>query len=148
MAGKYFEELKIGEKFISPGRTITETDIVLFSGLSGDYNLPHTNEEWCKKTPFRSRIAHGLLIASIASGLSVRLGLFEGTGLAHLGTTIRFVAPVYPMDTLHVELEILGKKEMDANRGRVTVKLETINQDGKVVETEEINVMIARKLST
>jgi len=148
MKGKYFEEVELGQKFISPARTITETDIALFAGLSSDYSSPHTDEEWCKTTPFKKRIAHGLLIASIASGLLVRVGVFEGTGLAHLGTTVKFTAPVYPGDTVHVEFEIVDKKEMDEGRGRLAVKLETINQNGEVVEKEDMNIMIARKKST
>lgn len=71
MKGKYFEEITLGEKFTSQGHTITETDIVLFAGLSGDYSSPHTNDERCKTTPFKKKIAHGLLITSIASDYSL-----------------------------------------------------------------------------
>lgn len=145
MTGKFFEELSIEDKFITQARTVTETDIVLFAGLSGDYSLPHTNDEWCKKTRFGAKIAHGLLIASIASGLFTRTGLFEETGLAHLGTTMKFTAPVYAGDTVHVEFTIMGKEEMDVNRGRLAIRLEGINQNGKMVYQEDMKSMIARK---
>ena len=145
MPGKYYEELEVGQKFVSPARTVTETDIVLFAGLSGDYSLPHTNDEWCKTTPFVKKIAHGLLIASITSGLFTRTGLFEGTGLAHLGTTMKFTAPVYAGDTVHVEFTIMDKKEMDVNRGRLAIRLETFNQNGEMVYYEDMKSMIARK---
>jgi len=145
MKGKYFEELNVGEKFISPGRTVTEADIVFFAGLSGDYTLLHTNEEWCKTTFFKKRIAHGLLVASIASGLVSRMCLLEGTGLAHLGTTMKFTAPVYAGDTLNVELQIVEKKEVDETKGRFRAKMNVVNQDGEIVEKEDMNIMVARK---
>ena len=145
MPGKYYEELEVGQKFVSPARTVTETDIVLFAGLSGDYSLPHTNAEWCKTTPFGKKIAHGLLIASITSGLFTRTGLFEETGLAHLGTTMKFTAPVYAGDTVYVEFTIMDKKEMDVNRGRLAIRLETFNQKGEMVYHEDMKSMIARK---
>ena len=147
MEGKYFEEVKTGDKFVSPARTITEADIAAFAGLSGDYAKPHTDEEWCKKTPFKKRMAHGMLTASIASGLFYRMGVFEGTGLAHLGATMRFTSPVYPGDTIHIECQIVDKKEMGANRGRVAIKLEVINQSEKGVMTEDMNIMVACKTS-
>ena len=80
--GMYFEEFEIGSEVFSPGRTISEADIVNFAGLSGDYNQLHTDAEFAKGTPFGKRIAHGLLVLSIASGLAARLGFIEGTALA------------------------------------------------------------------
>ena len=145
MAPLYFEELYVGQRFVSRGRTITETDIVIFAGLSGDYNQLHTDAEWSKNTPFKRRIAHGLLVAAIASGLMYRIGFLDGTGLAHLGTTMKFTAPVFSGDTLHVELDILSKKEIDHNRGSFTVKMDVKNQDNLVVETEQMILIIARK---
>jgi acyl dehydratase len=148
MRGKYFEETKIGEKHISQGRTVTETDIVIFAGLSGDYSSPHTDDEWCKTTPFKKKMAHGLLITSISSGLFTRTGVFEGTGLAHLGTTIKYMAPVYVGDTLHIEFTVGEKEEMGSDRGRLAIKLETVNQDGKVVAKEDMKILVARKPSS
>lgn len=74
--------------------------------------------------------------------------MFEGTGLAHLGTTIKYTTPVYIGDTLHVEFTAEGKEEMDSGKGRLAVKLETVNQDGKVVEKEDMKILIARKPSS
>jgi acyl dehydratase len=146
MTPLYFEDLNVGQKLVSAGRTITEADIVMFAGLSGDYNPIHTNEEWCKKSShFKRRVAHGMLTASIASGLIFRMGFLDGTGLAHLGTTMKFLSPVFPGDTIHIELEILSKKEVDQNRGIFTVKMDIVNQDEKIVETEQTSIMIARK---
>jgi len=145
LEGKYFEEFNVGDKYTTPRRTVTETDIVLFAGLSGDYSLPHTDEEFCKRTPFKTRIAHGILTLAITSGLMTRLGLFEGTGLANLGSSERFIAPVYPGDTIYVELEVLKRKEMGKNKGMITARVDTKNQEGKVVVTQEWNIMVACK---
>jgi acyl dehydratase len=147
MTPLHFEDLNVGQKLVSAGRTITEADIVMFAGLSGDYNPIHTNEEWCKNSQFKRRVAHGMLTASIASGLIFRLGFLDGTGMAHLGTTMKFTAPVFAGDTIHVELEILSKKEVDQTRGIFTAKIDVVNQMNKIVETEQISIMIARKKS-
>src|SRR5712692_11605862 len=69
----FFEDLKIGQEYTSPGRTVTETDVVLFAGLSGDYNVLHTDAEHMKASLFGERIAHGLLGLSIQQGLLDRV---------------------------------------------------------------------------
>lgn len=106
LRGKYFEEFVVGDTLTSPGRTITETDVMLFAGLSGDYNELHTNTEFSAGTPFGQRIAHGLLGLSIASGLVGRLGLIEGTAIAFTGLEWRFKAPVFIGDTIHVRAQV------------------------------------------
>ncbi len=80
--GLYFEEFEIGQQIVSMGRTITESDIGLFAGLSGDFNQLHTDEEYAKNSLFGRRVAHGMLILAIASGLAMRTGILEGTTLA------------------------------------------------------------------
>ncbi len=79
--GMYFEEFQVGQRIISRGRTVTESDIVTFAGLSGDYTQIHTDTEFSKNTPYGQRIAHGLLGLSIASGLAMQTGVLEGTVL-------------------------------------------------------------------
>ena len=86
---RYFEEIEVGEEFESPGRTVTETDIVLFAGLSGDYNVLHTDAEFMKKSIFGERIAHGLLGLAIQSGLFYRTGRVFAT-LAFVGLKWKF----------------------------------------------------------
>ena len=80
--GMYFEEFQVGQEVITSGRTITETDIVNFAGLSGDFNFIHTNAVAAQATPFGQRVAHGMLVASIATGLAVQQGFIDGTTLA------------------------------------------------------------------
>ena len=77
--GRYFEEFEIGDTLETVGRTVTETDIVLFAGVSGDYNQLHTDAEFAKGALFGERVAHGLLGLAIASGLAARMDFAEGT---------------------------------------------------------------------
>ena len=93
--GKLFSEFEIGQTFTSGRRTITEADVVMFAGLSGDYNPLHTDKVFAEKTPFKQRIAHGMLVASISTGLAQTLGVFEGTTLALMEQTFQYKAPVF-----------------------------------------------------
>jgi acyl dehydratase len=150
-AGKYyFEDLELGSVFLSPGRTVTETDIVIFAGLSADYNMLHTDAEYSKNTVFGERIAHGLLGLAIASGLFTRTELnrmLNETVVAMLGINYwRFTAPIKIGDTVHLEIEITSKKETSKpDRGVVAFKRRLINQRGEVVQEGEIPLMIKRK---
>src|SRR3954447_1047320 len=98
--GLYFEEFVVGDEAATPSRTITETDIVQFAGLSSDWNPLHTDAEFAAATPFGQRIAHGLLGLSIASGLMARLGHIDGTAIAFRGIEEwKFSKPIYIGDT-------------------------------------------------
>jgi len=133
--GKYFEELEIGEAAESPGRTITEADIVQFAGLSGDYNPLHTDSEYAKTTIFGERVAHGLLGLSIASGLAWRTGLMEGTAEALIGIDWKFRAPIRIGDTIRLRAEVKQKKEMSRlGGGFVTFSTTLFNQRDEVTQ--------------
>ena len=109
--GLYFEEFASGQVLKSPGRTITEADIVHFAGLSGDFNQMHVDAAYSAKSYFEQRVAHGLLILSIASGLSVQTGVMEGTVIAFREINEwKFLKPVFIGDTVYVELEVLETK--------------------------------------
>ena len=141
-SGKYFDEFKIGEKFITPSRTVTEADIVNFAGISGDFNQVHTDEEFAKKLPFKGRIAHGLLTLAIASGLTSRL--IEGTAIAFLGQTNKFLGAVKPGDTITCYVEIADKKEgKKPDRGIVFFKWIVKNQRQEPVMEAEFQLMMA-----
>ncbi len=131
--GKYFEEFEVGQKVITSGRTVTETDIVAFAGLSGDYNQIHTDAEFSKTTPFGQRVAHGLLGLSIASGLIVLVGLLEGTIMAFREINQwKFSRPIYIGDTIHVEIEVKETKAMKrVGGGLVILELDVKNQHGE-----------------
>lgn len=134
-AGLKFDEFSTGDRFASQARTITESDVVAFAGLSGDFNPLHTDAEFCKQTPFGGRIAHGMLIQSIATGMANWTGVFEGTTIALLEQVIRYKEPVRFGDTIHLELKVEEKKPSSKlDRGVVIFLAQVINQDGKVVQ--------------
>ena len=131
----YFEDLRIGDEFTSPARTITEADVTLFAGLSGDHNPLHTDEEFAKQTPFGRRIAHGLLGLSVAVGLASRLGLFDGTGIGFLGLEWSFLAPIFLGDTIRARFVVEEKRETKKpDRGVLVLATEVVNQRGEVVQ--------------
>ncbi len=133
--GQYFEEFEVGQKIITAGRTITESDIVTFAGLSGDYNQIHTDAQFSAGTPFGQRVAHGLLGLSIASGLAMRTGVLEGTVLAFREiNTWKFSNPIYIGDTIHVELLVIETKALPRlGGGSVVIELAVKNQRNETV---------------
>ena len=133
--GRYFEEFEIGDVVETVARTVTETDIVLFAGLSGDYNQIHTDVEFTKGTRFGERVAHGLLGLSIASGLAAQLGLIEGTVEAFTGLEWKFRGPILIGDTIRVRLEVKRKKEMPRlGGGFVGLDVAILNQRDETVQ--------------
>jgi 3-hydroxybutyryl-CoA dehydratase len=145
--GMYFEEFSPGQKVRTAARTVTECDIVGFAGLSGDFNQIHVDDAYARTTPYGRRIAHGLCVLSIASGLAVQTGIMEGTILAFREIEEwKFSAPVFIGDTVHVELEVLETKALPRlNGGAVTLALDVVNGDGKSVQKGKwIALMLSR----
>ena len=135
--GLFFEEFIIGDQTESVGRTVTEADIVNFAGLSGDYNLIQM---------FGQRVAHGLLVLSIASGLAVRLGFMEDTILAFRALEWKFNAPVFIGDTIRVRVTVEATKPMPRlGGGLVTLKMEVVNQKDEVVNRGTWDVLCRGK---
>ncbi|HEX6006907.1 MAG TPA: MaoC/PaaZ C-terminal domain-containing protein [Burkholderiales bacterium] len=147
MRGMYWEEWEVGVEFESPARTVTEADITLFAGLSGDYNPLHVNEEYCKQTVFGGRIAHGPLVYAIAAGLLFQLHLYDDTLVAFLGfDSLKFMKPVKPGDTIHAWIKVLEKRETSrADRGVMRRELRVINQRGEVVQEGVQTFLLKRK---
>lgn len=143
----YLEDLEAGMRFVSAGRTITEADVVAFAGLSGDFNVIHTDAEFAKSSIYGQRVVYGLLGLSVASGLLDRLGVFSGSAIAMLGITDwRFTAPVFIGDTIHLELTILSVRpsRSKSDRGVVERQFEMINQHGEVAQSGRIDVLVRR----
>jgi 3-hydroxybutyryl-CoA dehydratase len=131
--GKYYEDLTIGEKYVSSGRTVTEADIVHFAGLSGDYNPLHTDKIFAGHSQFGQRIAHGALTFSIMTGLWDQLGIVRETVVAFYGVnTMRFIKPIYIGTTIHVVIEILEKRDRGDN-GIVVMRNSVMNEKGEKV---------------
>ena len=143
--GISFEDLELGQEYSSPGRTITEADIVMFAGLSGDYNVIHTDAEHMKSSLFGARIAHGLFVLSMQQGLLER-GMPAREREQFVGVKWRFKGPVKIGDTLHVRARIAAKRDSDqAGWGLVTIAREVINQSGEVVQSGETEHLVGRR---
>jgi len=143
---QYFEDIQVGDEHLSPGRTVTESDIVTFAGLSGDYNVLHTDAEFMKTSIFGERIAHGLLGLAISSGLGTRAMAKPYATLAFLGLRWRFKGPIKIGDTIKVRMKVTAKRETSKpDRGIVTVQRHVLNQRGEVVQEGDTELMIERR---
>jgi acyl dehydratase len=142
----YFEDFEIGREYVTRSRTITEADVVAFAGLSGDFNPLHTDEEFAKKTMFGTRIAHGLLGLSIASGLINQMGIAEGTVMAFLGMSWNFKGALKFGDTITVRQRVTDRRETSKqDRGILRMAISVTNQHGEVVQDGEHTLMIKRR---
>ncbi|MFC7516747.1 MaoC/PaaZ C-terminal domain-containing protein [Herbaspirillum sp. GCM10030257] len=138
--------LEVGHSFQSAGRTITESDIVSFAGLSGDFNRLHVDEEYARSTPFGQRIAHGLLVLSILSGLTTQSNGYrqlEPFVLALLDINCRFPKPTFIGDTIFVQVTVMEKiKNYRPGKDKVVFRREAINQRGEVVVQADFAMMM------
>jgi 3-hydroxybutyryl-CoA dehydratase len=142
--GLFFEEYEVGQSITSQGRTVTEADVVAFAALSGDWNPMHTDAEFASNHPFGQRVAHGLLVLSIASGLAIRLGFMEETVLAFRELADwKFSLPVFFGDTVRVQATVVETKAMPRlGGGLVTLKVQVLNQNDKVVQRGTWGVLV------
>ena len=140
----YYEDLAEGQTFTSPARTVTETDLVSFAMLSGDWNAIHTDEEFARETFYGKRVVHGLFGLSMMTGLLDRTGLFGGSAIAMLGIEDwQFKEPIFVGDTLHFQMEIVSKRLTSGrDRGIIDRKFSLINQRGEVVQEGHIGLML------
>jgi acyl dehydratase len=144
--GLFYEDFESAEPLVSRGRTISEADVMMFAGLTGDYVELHTNEQYAKTTPFGRRIAHGALVFSISVGLGTRTNILDDTVLAFAGVDrLRFVAPVFLGDTVHVVKRVADRKELGADKGTVTFETRVLNQHGKLVLTYFDRLLVKRR---
>jgi 3-hydroxybutyryl-CoA dehydratase len=127
MTGKTIEEIKIGDA-AQFSKTVTETDIILYAGITGDFNPMHIDKEYAEKTMFKSRIAHGMLSAGFISTL---LGMhLPGPGTIYMKQELNFLAPVRIGDTLTARAEV---KEIIESKKRVVMRTTCTNQNGTLV---------------
>ena len=147
----YFEDLPLEKKFVTSGRTITEADVVAFAGLSGDFNSLHVDETFAAATGFGGRIAHGLLVLSVASGLTTRLPVLHALPPSLLGmteVTCHWLAPTRIGDTIRVELTFIGAQlTKSGTRGRVTERRVALNQDDVTVLDSQWTLLVAARPS-
>ena len=150
MPGKFFEDFVVDEEYLTPSRTMTETDVVMFAAMSGDYNELHTSEAFMKSTQFGKRIVHGLLVLAVSHGLFFRLGLVEGTAIALLGIeSWKFEAPYFLGDTIRVKIKVAEKKASQSKPDRGVIKFffQVIKEDGTVTQSGYKSIMVRRKPS-
>ncbi|HYB04135.1 MAG TPA: MaoC/PaaZ C-terminal domain-containing protein [Nitrososphaerales archaeon] len=144
----FHEDFKDGQKFVSKEREITHDDIQKFANLTGDLNKLHLEQEFAKSAGFSGIVAHGVLTLSIAIGLWHSLDLTNGTILAFAGlSNVSFKAPVYPGDRIHIEAQVLSKRELASrpNAGLVRLKLAGINSRKETVLEAELALIIKKK---
>jgi acyl dehydratase len=145
MSSQYFEDYEVGSTRLTLGRTLTETDIVLHAGQSGDFYPHHMDAEWCKEQDFHQRIAHGTLVFSMAVGLTA--GEVNPEAFTYGYDRLRFVKPVFIGDTLRVRVTLKEKRD-SAKRpgyGLVVELLEAFNQRQEVVLACEHLLMVKKK---
>ena len=139
----FFEDMAVGQTYITPRRTITDTDIVQFAGLTGDYNPLHTDDVFAAKSDFGQRIAHGPMLVGMTFGLLSRVGLLDGTALALLEITWTFQAAVKPGDTIHVQATVADARlTQKTDRGVIQLNIEIVNQLGKTVQAGRAKVLV------
>ncbi len=146
---KYYEDFQVGEEWASPGRTITETDIIAFAMLSGDWDEIHTNEDFCKReSAFNTRIAQGLLGLSLVEGLKKRIPAFAETRyIASLEWNWKFIGPILIGDTVHVKYRInkLRESKSKPDRGIIWEGAQMINQRGEIIQEGEHSLLVWRR---
>ena len=141
----FFEGYTIGDKRVTLGRTITETDFVVHAGHTGDFFPHHMDAEWCKTQPFGQRMAHGTLVFSVGVGMTA--GVINPRAMSYGYDRLRFVRPVFLNDTIHVRVTIKEVRD-DAKRpkhGIVVEGLEVINQRSETVLVAEHLLLVDRR---
>jgi len=144
---KWYEDFAVGDRFVTTGRTITETDAVFWAMFTGDMSPGHVDDEFAKEFGlYGGKFPPGLAAVAIASGLKERLGILSGTGLSVTEQTIRFKSPALIGDTIHAELTVQAVSPHPSQpRGRVTMRYEVLKADGTLVAEGEWGLVVAAR---
>lgn len=142
---KTFDDYQLAETLVSRTRTITEADIVAFAGLSGDFHELHMSEEFAKRGPFGKRIAHGALIFSISTGLTIQVDASKHIIAFYGVDKLRFVKPVFIGDTLYVKKRVVELTPKDDRRGVVAFETTVLNQHHEPVIVYLDRVLVGRR---
>lgn len=140
--GLYYEDMELGFKVETAGRTISEADIMAFAGVSGDWNAIHIDAEYARTSPFGERVAHGLLGLSIASGLAMQMGFLDRTVEAFTSLEWKFRAPIKIGDTIRTVAEVSHKKSVRAAGGLVTFNVVVKNQRDETTQRGTWTIMV------
>ncbi len=143
---RYFDDFAIGDMLTTANRRITSDDINAFATLSGDHNPLHTDEAFATTGPYGSRIAHGLLVQAIATGLAIDKAGLNGSALGLRHVSCKFSAAVYADDSLHVQLQVTEKKLIPRlEGGNIVVNFRVINQDQLAVQKGTWQILVKSK---
>lgn len=145
MSSLYYQDFEIGQKFVSPGRTVTETDSTLYCMMSGDWNPMHTDAVYAKTTHFGQRVVQGTFGFALFTGMTSRWGIFNESARGLLSIEEwKFLNPIFIGDTVHVEMEIQGKRlTSKPDRGVLQRRFKIIKQDGVVAQDGRAPMLIA-----
>lgn len=139
----YFEDNAVGNRMVTRGRTVTEADVVAFAGLSGDWHPLHTDVEYARQAQFGERIAHGMLVLAIATGLAP---LDAETVMAFYGIDrLRFIRPTRLGDTIHVATEVVDAAVRDDEGGVVANSVSIVNQHDELVVSAVFRMLVRRR---
>ena len=139
----YYDDFEVGQEYFTKGRTITETDLILFSGISGVYSPLHLDEQYCRNTIFKRRVAHGPLIMAISNGLVGMLNLYEDSLIALLEIGCKFTNPVFIGDTVKATEVVHSKRETKtAGRGILVFERHIRNKNDEEVQNMKLVVML------
>ena len=142
----FLEDFEQGSMHWTPGRTLTEADVMAFAGLSGDYNPAHTDYEFARKSAFGRPIAHGLLALVVSAGLADRDGSLDGSAIALLGVNWKFSRPVFFGDTIRLKLSIESSRTTSKpDRGIVVRHVSVYNQHDEIVQEGAFTTMVKRR---
>lgn len=146
MQAWYYEDFTEGTLIPTPGRTVTEADVMAFAGISGDFNVLHMDREYAATTQFGEPIAHGLLGLAIVSGMMHQAGVINGTIIAFLGLEWRFIGPVKFGDTIKGKMRVKEKRETSKpDRGVVKLDFKILNQRNEPVQEGVFNLLMKRR---
>jgi acyl dehydratase len=142
---RYWEDIELGEEFRTPARTVTETDVVMFASMTGDFMGFHMDEEFAKDTIYGERIAHGLMGLAYMQGLKT----WVHTGIASMGSlgwTVDFRAPIRIGDTIHATFTVARKRETKKpDRGILFVDCNLYSHRGDLLQEAEHRRMVRRR---
>ena len=142
----FWDDLKVGDEFVTPARTVTETDLMVYVYLSGDFNALHTDAEYCKTHPFKERIFHGPCGITFTHGLVSRLGIFEWSVIGLLELTWKYYVHLKIGDTIHVKITIADKRETKKeDTGFLVTVRELINQRGETIQEGQTKMLMMRR---
>jgi acyl dehydratase len=140
----YFDDVHVGQTWTSDGRTVTETDVVLFAGLTGDYNPLHVDHQFARNTPYRRPIAHGLLGTSLVAGLGSHAPCMKTEAFVAIREW-KFLQPLFIGDTVRVVTEVLESRDTGRKRGSVLWKRELDNQENETVQSGIFESIVSKR---